>query len=147
VTSNVVLSCFCLLANLHDRSQKGLLAQQIVQKVFELDPPGRFLELHPDGSWRKVPLRTAIDKASQALREKKWDKQLAQLQSQQQEQQSEALTSSSSSSSTSQEQSQEEVKGEEKIYNYDFCLDQVDEQHEFESVPATDDSAASVFAV
>lgn len=37
-----------------------------------LDPPGRFLRLSPDGLWRDVPIATALEKAYQALREKKW---------------------------------------------------------------------------
>jgi len=57
------------------RNQKGALALQVVKRVASLNPPGRFLELQPDGrTWKEISRKKAVEKASQALREKKWDK-------------------------------------------------------------------------
>jgi hypothetical protein len=48
------------------------MAVEIVGKIKALDPPGRFLELLNDGRWREVTKKQALEKASQAMREKKW---------------------------------------------------------------------------
>lgn len=52
------------------------MAAEIVRKIQSLDPPGRFLELRLlDGRWKEVTKRQALEKASQAMREKKWIKE------------------------------------------------------------------------
>jgi hypothetical protein len=54
------------------RYKKQEMAVEIVGKIKALDPPGRFLELLNDGRWREVTKKQALEKASQAMREKKW---------------------------------------------------------------------------
>ena len=52
-----------------------MVAKAIVRAVNEQNPPGRFLELVDKnrGIWKEVHYKKAVDKSSQALREK-WDK-------------------------------------------------------------------------
>jgi hypothetical protein len=50
--------------------QKMLVSKAIVFAVIYRDPPGRFLEMHPDTHWHIVPYHRAVNKVSQALREK-----------------------------------------------------------------------------
>jgi hypothetical protein len=54
------------------RYEKGETARQILQRVAELDPPGRFLKIDGQGLWKDVETEKAFEKACQALREKKW---------------------------------------------------------------------------
>jgi hypothetical protein len=49
------------------------LAAEIVGKIKALDPPGRFLEMQDNGRWKEVTKKQALEKASQAMREKKWN--------------------------------------------------------------------------
>ncbi|GKZ00843.1 hypothetical protein MPSEU_001036000 [Mayamaea pseudoterrestris] len=53
--------------------EKGALARQVLEQVASMDPPGRFLSQGSDGLWRDVSATKALEKVSQALREKKWD--------------------------------------------------------------------------
>lgn len=48
------------------------MAVEIVSKIKALNPPGRFLEPYSEGRWREVTKKQALEKASQAMREKKW---------------------------------------------------------------------------
>ena len=58
-------------------TEKRSLAAEIVQKIRELDPPGRFLQKRPsstdtaasNGDWEEVSDETAIRKANQAMRD------------------------------------------------------------------------------
>jgi hypothetical protein len=46
------------------------LSRSIVEAVRSLDPPGRFLEKHPDsGLWSDIGHKKAVEKTSQALRD------------------------------------------------------------------------------
>lgn len=50
---------------------KLLVAKAVVKAVQGQDPPGRYLEVHkPTGAWKEIPYKRALDKTSQALREK-----------------------------------------------------------------------------
>ena len=51
---------------------KLLVSKAIVQAVQQQDPPGRFLEMSKkdNGLWRPIPYKRAVDKTSQALRER-----------------------------------------------------------------------------
>lgn len=51
------------------RSQKALIAKEIVNVVWNLQPPGRFLEKVTDCSWNIVPDEKALEKVKQALRQ------------------------------------------------------------------------------
>jgi hypothetical protein len=49
-----------------------LVSKAIVQAVQQQNPPGRFLEItkQDNGLWKQIPYKRAVDKTSQALREK-----------------------------------------------------------------------------
>jgi hypothetical protein len=61
---------------------KLLVAKAIVQAVHAQDPPGRFLE-KVGNKWRETPYKKAVEKTSQALRERETDeeRQMAKRQS------------------------------------------------------------------
>ena len=47
-----------------------MVSQSVVEKVHELDPPGRFLQQHDrTGLWHEVDFKRALEKASQGLRD------------------------------------------------------------------------------
>lgn len=47
-----------------------MVSQSVVEKVLELDPPGRFLQQHDrTGLWHEVDFKRALEKASQGLRD------------------------------------------------------------------------------
>jgi len=55
------------------RHSKAEVASRVVNKVLSLDPPGRFLEV--DSATGEVHVQSyerAVEKARQALRERKW---------------------------------------------------------------------------
>ena len=52
------------------RHEKGCIAVQLVAKVMTQDPPGRFVEVI-DNRYYAIPYERAVEKASQALRERK----------------------------------------------------------------------------
>lgn len=50
---------------------KLLVAKAVVKAVQGQDPPGRYLEADkPSGGWKEIPYKRALDKTSQALRER-----------------------------------------------------------------------------
>jgi len=52
------------------RHEKGCIAVQLVARVMTQDPPGRFVEVI-DNRYYSIPYERAVEKASQALRERK----------------------------------------------------------------------------
>jgi hypothetical protein len=54
------------------RDKKQEIAQQVIDQVYALDPPGRFLEYISDDTCREVPHARIIEKCCQSLREKKY---------------------------------------------------------------------------
>jgi hypothetical protein len=66
------------------KRQKTMISQSVVEKVHELDPPGRFLkQSHLTGLWHEVDVKRALEKAAQGLRDASapMRKQLAQARS------------------------------------------------------------------
>jgi hypothetical protein len=56
------------------RNDKQNLARKVVADVYSLDPPGRFIECNLHGDYQMVSFGTAMEKASQALRERRMSK-------------------------------------------------------------------------
>ncbi|GAX15420.1 hypothetical protein FisN_8Lh284 [Fistulifera solaris] len=56
------------------RDKKQEIAQQVIDQVYALDPPGRFLEYISDDMCREVPHARILEKCCQSLREKKYKK-------------------------------------------------------------------------
>ena len=53
------------------KNEKMQVARDIYKKIESLNPPGRFLQKNPEtGTWFKIGLSRALEKISQALREK-----------------------------------------------------------------------------
>ena len=47
-----------------------MISRSVVEKIHELDPPGRFLQQnHPTGLWHEVDVKRALEKAAQGLRD------------------------------------------------------------------------------
>lgn len=53
------------------RHGKNKFAVQVVEEVYNLNPPGRFIECSLEGNYHAISFQKAIEKASQALRERK----------------------------------------------------------------------------
>ena len=52
------------------KKQKMMISRSVVEKIRkELNPPGRFLQKDSDGKWSEVPLKKALEKTAQALRD------------------------------------------------------------------------------
>jgi len=52
------------------KRQKMMISRSVVEKVHELDPPGRFLQQsHLTGLWHEVDVKRALEKAAQGLRD------------------------------------------------------------------------------
>lgn len=54
------------------RVEKRDIANQVIDEVYSLDPPGRFIEKTSTGKYREVPHERIIEKCCQSLREKKY---------------------------------------------------------------------------
>jgi len=54
------------------RSQKAEYATKVINRLRELDPPGRFLVERDDGRYEDAPNEKVLEKTCQALRERKW---------------------------------------------------------------------------
>jgi hypothetical protein len=66
-------SLVCTLKSEYDvapKVLKGVYSNRIVQSIYSLDPPGRFLRMNrSSGLWEEVDEDNACDKARQALRD------------------------------------------------------------------------------
>ncbi|GAX19058.1 hypothetical protein FisN_8Hh284 [Fistulifera solaris] len=58
------------------RDKKQEIAQQVIDQVYALDPPGRFLEYISEDMCREVPHARILEKCCQSLREKKYKKKV-----------------------------------------------------------------------